>query len=158
MASLLLITGAVFLVLHAADYCGLPSTAIITGTLLVAAAGLFITARHQHGGIERHHLEMGAAPPSKSVILLAEFSGPEPLKYGVTDAIRYALLEAARSDGNAEIVDLGHSIDGAHALQKAISAGNDKHADVVVWGLYRDPGSVVHIEFHLAALDAVPEL
>ena len=99
-------------------------------------------------------------PPSNTIILLADFDGPEPDKYRVTDTILARLQGALRPYKDVEIRTLGHAIREAEGSSVARAEGAKEKAAIVIWGWYgttTPPLISVHFEL-LRRPQEFPEL
>jgi tetratricopeptide (TPR) repeat protein len=73
---------------------------------------------------------------NKSVILIADFDGPNPENYRVTETVLAQLRKALKDYKDFRIVPLGHAITEDEGSEVAITEGQKYKATVVVWGWY----------------------
>jgi tetratricopeptide (TPR) repeat protein len=69
-------------------------------------------------------------------ILVAEFEGPDPQKYRVTDNILNEIRRKTEDYKDVEIVKLTRGITEGDGQKVARQIGQDQKADIVIWGWY----------------------
>ena len=72
----------------------------------------------------------------KVIVLVANFVGPSPEKYAVTETVLEQLKQATADNTNIEIRALGRPISVQDGDTVAIEAGLQNHASIVIWGWY----------------------
>ncbi len=99
--------------------------------------------------VETNRLE--AEFEEKVVVLVADFPGPDPDSYRVTETLLLKLHEAAADYDDTLILALGASISEQEGSAAARSLGEENNADIVLWGWYAVTGSnalvTIHVEF-----------
>ncbi|NJR39889.1 MAG: tetratricopeptide repeat protein, partial [Leptolyngbyaceae cyanobacterium CSU_1_4] len=97
-------------------------------------------------------------PPQETIVLVANFDGPEPQKYRVTEAIYNNLETSIRAYENAKVERLNKSLS---QRDEAISEGTKRKATVVIWGDYGQTSEVVPVNAKFTVLrspSAFPDL
>ena len=102
------------------------------------------------GGSRRHRKP--TQPPSQVIILLADFDGPEPEKYRVTETVLTRLGVAVEPYDDIEIRPLRLVITEAEGSAVARAEGEKHKADIVIWGWYGLPGQAVPLSVHFEVL------
>ena len=100
-------------------------------------------------------------PSKKVTILVADFDGPEPEHYGVTESVFNNLRLALEPYDDVQIKALGRSITEVEGSAVAHSEGEKNKATIVIWGWYRTPGKVVPMSVNFEVLrppKQLPEL
>jgi tetratricopeptide (TPR) repeat protein len=69
-------------------------------------------------------------------ILIADFDGPDPQKYRVTDNILSEIKRQTDSYKDVEVISLSKVIQERDGKNIARQIGHDKKADIVIWGWY----------------------
>ncbi|NUO82703.1 hypothetical protein HUU05_21735 [candidate division KSB1 bacterium] len=87
-------------------------------------------------------------PSTKVRVLIAEFDGPEPKKYRVTENILRRLREATSKYDDVEIEALAEVITEQQGSKVAREKGKDKKASIVLWGWYAATGVQAQITVH----------
>jgi hypothetical protein len=99
--------------------------------------------------------------PDKIIILVANFDGPEPQKYGVTDKILNNLRQALLPYEDVQVEALGRPITEAEGSTIARAEGERRGATIIIWGWYRTPGTAVPLSVNFEILlppQDLPEL
>lgn len=100
--------------------------------------------------------------PSKDIIILvADFDGPDPKIYGVTEKVINQLRQATENYADVKIQALNKSITEQEGSKTARTEGEKRKATIVIWGWYRNPGEVVPVSVHFEVLRSprdMPEL
>jgi tetratricopeptide (TPR) repeat protein len=74
--------------------------------------------------------------PRKAIILVADFDGPEPQNYRVTETIIEELRRATESLNDIEIRPLNRVVNAKEGRELARKEGRDQKAAMVLWGWY----------------------
>lgn len=96
-------------------------------------------------------------PPSKLIVLVADFDGPEPSKYRVTESIIEQLRSATTNDPDVDIEPLGEVVTAQQGSRIARERGADHKASIVLWGWYGQTSQAVSMNVHFELLHK-PEL
>ncbi len=88
--------------------------------------------------------------PDKFGVLVAEFEGPDPQKYGVTNIILEQLIDATQDYQYVEIKRLNQNIDTSEVAQ---AKGREAQADIVLWGTYVTNTSHTRVTTHFEVID-----
>ena len=96
-----------------------------------ALAGLIIIPLLTASGVG-YHLYQQARPPSKVIVLIANFDGPEPKKYRVTETVLARLRQALEPYDDVEVKALGGAITEAEGSTAARAAGEKRKATIVM--------------------------
>jgi tetratricopeptide (TPR) repeat protein len=91
-------------------------------------------------------------PTNKVVILIADFDGPDPQKYRVTDTIISQLRTKMAQYKDVEIEVLGRSITETEGTNIARTEGNNRKAAMVLWGWYGETTETAPVSVHLEIL------
>ena len=93
-----------------------------------------------------------STPPvtNRTTILVTTFSGPNPQEYGITEAIRDELNDAAARDPELSIVRAEAS-EVPSSPDEASRLGEKYHADLVVWGFITVPGQMLRCAYTLSS-------
>jgi tetratricopeptide (TPR) repeat protein len=90
-------------------------------------------------------------PPSKTIILVLEFDGPEPAKYKIGHIIATKLGEARGNQADIKIENSNHVIKIAadNGSEEALRLGRERGATAVIWGYYTilDAEAQVNLSF-----------
>ena len=89
-------------------------------------------------------------PKKEVVVLVSEFAGPNPEKYGVTQIILEQLTNAVKGYSDVKIKQLRASIDNA---ENASAKGKDEGADIVLWGSYLANEAKTRVTIHFEVVD-----
>ncbi|MFN8469044.1 MAG: tetratricopeptide repeat protein [Caldilineaceae bacterium] len=81
-------------------------------------------------GWQNHMLEQ------KVIVLVADFDGPEPLEYRVTDEVLRQLRQALENYEDTVVVSLNAAVSEKDGSTYAQALGRRYHADIVLWGWY----------------------
>ena len=91
--------------------------------------------------------------PSKRIIVVANFDGPEPQRYRVTESVINGLRRALKDYPDADVVALGRSISEAEGSARALAQGRRLGATAVLWGWYAaGDGKVFPLSYHFDVL------
>jgi len=88
-------------------------------------------------------------PPIKTIILFANFDGPEPQKYRVTEDV-WESLELALQ--NLDDVQLERVEKSFKTSSEAIAEGEKRKATIVIWGWYGVTAQAVSLSVHFEVL------
>ncbi|MEW6491631.1 MAG: tetratricopeptide repeat protein [Cyanobacteriota bacterium] len=91
-------------------------------------------------------------------ILVAEFEGPEPQNYRVTDTLLNKIREKTASYKDVQVVPLGKAITEREGKDVARQVGKEKQADIVIWGWYGKTKDKVPLSVHFELLTKPNEL
>ena len=94
-------------------------------------------------------------PPKDFIILVADFDGPKPKEYRVTETIIENLANATEEYSHVKIEPLKKSISNSDQAKKE---GKLKKAEVVIWGWYGRTEEKVPISVKFRLLKSPPEL
>ena len=86
---------------------------------------------------------------SKVVILIAEIDGPDPKKYRVTEELISQLGDALANYNDIYIISLGEIITEHQGSSCARDIGQQRHADIVLWGYYGATETDVRLTLHV---------
>lgn len=93
-----------------------------------------------------------AQPPTKVILLVSNFEGPEPQKYRVTETVLARLRQALEPYRDVEIQALGRAITEAEGSAVARAEGQKRKAAIVLWGWYGVTADVVPLSVHFEVL------
>jgi len=93
-------------------------------------------------------------PPGTVTVLVADFDGPDPKNYGVTDKVIEKLRKATNKWEKVRIASLGRAITEAEGSALARAEGKKRRAAVVIWGWYRPTAAKVNLSANFELLDA----
>ena len=98
-------------------------------------------------------------PPSDIVtILVADFEGPDPGNYRVTETIINRLREATSPYDDVEVLPLGRAITEAEGSVVARAEGAKRNSDLVIWGWYGTTAEIVLLVYNFETFGLPPEL
>ncbi len=117
-----------------------------------ALAGLIIIPLLTAGRVG-YHLYQQTRPPTKVIILVADFVGPEPEKYAVTASILEQLQTALRSEARVQVQALGKPITVQQGSDIAKETGREHKAAIVIWGWYAATKEAATISAHYEILE-----
>ena len=116
-----------------------------------ALAGLVIIPLLAAGGVG-YNLYQQAQPPAKVVILVADFDGPEPQKYRVTETVLARLRQALEQYDDVQVKAMGRAITEAEGSAAARAEGEKCKATIVIWGWYGVTAEAVPLSVHFEVL------
>ena len=125
-----------------------------------ALAGLIIILVLAAGGVG-YHLYQQAKPPTKIILLVADFDGPEPQKYRVTETVLARLRQALEPCNDVQVESLGRTITEREGSAVARAEGEKRKAAIVIWGWYGVTAEAVPMSVHFEVLrppKCMPEL
>ncbi|MBI2485732.1 MAG: tetratricopeptide repeat protein, partial [Deltaproteobacteria bacterium] len=85
-------------------------------------------------------------PSNKILILVADFEGPDPQNYRVTETIVEQLRGATKEYNDVKVQALGEPITAQEDNDVARARGKDKKASIVLWGWYEKAFVTLHFE------------
>lgn len=103
-------------------------------------------------GVVTTWFHIHSLPSTKVRVLIAEFDGPEPKKYRVTENIIRRLREATSKYDDVEIEALGEMITEQQGSKVAREKGKDRKASIALWGWYAATGAQVQVTVHFETL------
>lgn len=118
----------------------------------VALLGIYIIPIAALGGIGGGFW-VDQQPSDKIMILVANFDGPEPNTYRVTDFILESLRDAIRDQSEIKILPLNQTITIQQGSEYAQALGQKHKAYLVVWGWYSVTDSSVYVSTHMEQLN-----
>lgn len=98
------------------------------------------------------YVYLAVKAPKKLILLVADFNGPDPQKYGVTENVLHRLRQALRQYKDAEIRPLGRAITEVEGSESARSEGTKRKAAIVIWGWYRATSQAVQLSVNFEVL------
>lgn len=125
-----------------------------------ALASMFIILLLTASGVG-YYLYQQFRPPTKVIILVANFNGPEPEKYRMTETVMTSLRAALKAYDDVEVKALGQAITEAEGSAVARAEGEKHKAAIVIWGWYGMTAEVVPLSVHFEVLHPpryMPEL
>ena len=93
-----------------------------------------------------------AQPPDKIIIFVADFDGPEPNKYRVTETVLSALRQALKEYDDVTLMALGKTITEQQGSDTARAEGEKQKAAIVIWGWYGVTENTVPLSVHFEIL------
>ncbi|MFB0535167.1 MAG: tetratricopeptide repeat protein [Anaerolineae bacterium] len=107
-----------------------------------------------------YHLYQQAQPPDKVILLVANFDGPEPEKYRVTETVLARLRAALEPYDDVKVEALGRVIKesevdketGKMGIAAARAKGEKRKAAIVIWGWYGVTAEAVPLSVHFEVL------
>ncbi len=92
-------------------------------------------------------------PTSDITILLADFDGPEPQKYGVTQFLVENIRKSTENLEDVNIIVLNQSITATQGFQRATELGKAAKADLIIWGWYVATEQGISVTYHIGDLN-----
>lgn len=111
------------------------------------------------GGVIYHAI-VDAQTPSKLIVLVADFDGPEPQRYRVTETVLSRLRIALESYETVEIQALREVITESDGSVYARSKAENRKATILIWGWYGITSETVPLSVHFEVLsppEGLPE-
>lgn len=93
-------------------------------------------------------------PSDEVTVLVANFDGPNPGNYGVTDKVIERLRKATAVHEKVRVVSLGRAITEAEGSAVARVEGEKRRAAIVIWGWYRPTAVKVSLSANFELLEA----
>ncbi len=87
-------------------------------------------------------------PPAKNIILVADFDGPEPQNYRVTETVLTHLHAVLEPYDDVEIEALWRAITEMEGSLTARAEGEKHKAAVVIWGWHGVTAEAVPLSVH----------
>jgi tetratricopeptide (TPR) repeat protein len=125
-----------------------------------ALAGLVIIPLLAAGAVGYHFYQQ-TQPPTKVTILIANFDGPEPQRYRVTETLLARLRAVLEPYDDMQVDALGRAITEEEGSAAARNEGKICKATIVIWGWYGVTAKAVPLSVHfevLRPLKYMPEL
>lgn len=97
-------------------------------------------------------------PAKDIIVLVAEFDGPDPKTYGVTEKVINQLRQATENYADVRVEALNKSITEQEGSKTARTVGEKRKATIVIWGWYRNPGEVVPLSVNFEVLRSPKDL
>ena len=116
-----------------------------------ALAALFIILLLTAGGIG-YHFYQKVQPPTKVILLIANFDGPDPQKYRVTETVLARLRQALSPYNDVKVEALGRAIIETEGSAVARAEGEKRKATIVLWGWYGATAEAVPLSVHFEVL------
>jgi tetratricopeptide (TPR) repeat protein len=116
-----------------------------------ALAGLVIIPLLTASGVGYHRYRE-SQPPTRVILLVADFDGPEPQKYRVTETVLTRLRAALEPYDDAEVKALGRVITEVEGSAVARAEGEKRTAAIVIWGWYGATAEAVPLSVHFEVL------
>ncbi len=116
-----------------------------------ALTGLIMIPLLAVGGVGYYFYEQ-ATPPTKVVVLVADFDGPESQNYRVTEAILEQLRDATKKYPDVEVKAWAQRITAQQGSNFARKTGKQHKAGIVLWGWYGKTQKKVIITAHFEVL------
>jgi tetratricopeptide (TPR) repeat protein len=91
-------------------------------------------------------------PPDKIIILIANFDGPDPKNYRVTETIVEQLREATKEYSDVRVEALGETITPQDGSEVARAKGKERKASIVLWGWYGKTKEKAPVTAHFEVL------
>ena len=116
-----------------------------------ALASLVIIPLLIAGGVAYQRYQQ-AQPPTKVIILVANFDGPEQQRYRVTETVLTRLSVALEPYKDVQLEALGRAITEAEGSAAARTEGEKRKAAIVIWGWYGATAEAVPLSVHFEVL------
>jgi tetratricopeptide (TPR) repeat protein len=91
-------------------------------------------------------------PPAHIILLVANFDGPEPQKYRLTETVLARLRQALEKYDDVKIETLGRAITEVDGSAVARAEGKNRKAAIVIWGWYGATAEAVLLSAHFELL------
>jgi len=124
----------------------------ITGLVLIPLLSLTGFGYWQH---------LQSQPSKEILILVADFDGPGPQRYGVSELIRENLRSATQPYDDVKVKPLERVIKESEGKEVAKEEGQKRKAAIVIWGWYRQPKTDLLVNTYFQVLKPIkylPEL
>lgn len=108
------------------------------------------------GGLGYYFYEQ-AQPPTKVIILVANFDGPDPEKYRVSETVLERLGAAMKPYSDVEVISLGKAITQQEGSAAARADGEGRKAAIVIWGWYGVTPEAVQLSVNFEVLRSPTE-
>ena len=130
-------------------YVAFATMLVVVGLLLVASNAVSI------------YRLLWFRPFTKVIVLVADFEGPAPQEYRVTETILERLREATEKYSDVQVQALSEPITAQQGSDVARVKGVEHKANIVIWGWYGVTGEAAPLSVHLEVLSPlkdIPEL
>jgi len=117
----------------------------------LALTGLVVLPLLTAGGIG-YYYHRQSLPSDRVVILVADFDGPEPQNYRVTEIVLACLRQALEEYDDVQVEALGRAITEAEGSTVAWAEGEKHKATIVIWGWYGVTDEKVVVSIHFEPL------
>lgn len=97
-------------------------------------------------------------PSDKTIILVADFEGPDPQSYRVTETIVEQLREATKKYPEIKVKALGEIITAHQGSERARQIGTEQKASVMLWGWYSKTKEKALVNTHFEILKSLASL
>lgn len=87
-------------------------------------------------------------PSDDLIILIADFDGPEPQKYGISQFFSERITEITKNLDYVHVIMLGYPISATQGTTTASNIALQEKADVIVWGWYVATDSGISVTYH----------
>ena len=102
--------------------------------------------------IKPQRISPPATAPNKVTILVAEFDGPDPKRYRVTEHIIKRLRRETREYSDISVEALGRAVSEQQGSKVAREIGQQRKARIVVWGWYGPTQDTVSVSVYFEVL------
>jgi tetratricopeptide (TPR) repeat protein len=93
-------------------------------------------------------------PNDELVVLIANFDGPDPHKYGVSQFLNERINEGLNGIRNIRVEMLNETVSGTQGPEAALEITRQKKASLIVWGWYVATGQGINVTYHLTSPNA----
>lgn len=114
---------------------------------LLALIGIYAIPTLVLSGVGIYYYKINQ-PANGLVILIADFDGPDPQKYGVSQFFAEKITEITKSFNYVHVVTLGHPITATQGLSTAANIAKQEKADIVIWGWYVATDAGINVTYH----------
>jgi len=97
-------------------------------------------------------------PPKDIIVLVADFDSPDTKNSGMTETVINQLRQATGKYSDVKIQALNKSITEQEGGEIARTEGEKRKATIVIWGWYRNTGTVIPLSVHFEVLRPPKEL
>jgi tetratricopeptide (TPR) repeat protein len=91
-------------------------------------------------------------PSNKIIVLVADFEGPDPQNYRVTETIIEQLREATKKYTDVQVSTLGQTVTAHQGSEYARTKGKEHKASIVLWGWYSKTQEKALVNVHFEIL------
>lgn len=123
----------------------------------VALVGIILIPVLSGAGIDFYVYHQNQ-PPDQLIVLIADFDGPEPEKYRITETVLTHLSQALANYRDLEVRALGRPITAAEGGAIARREGERQQAFIVIWGWYGVTSQTVPLSIHFEVIRAPEQL
>lgn len=100
-----------------------------------------------------YQLNQSISPSDGIVILVANFEGPDPNRYGVTQFITEQTREAISKIQKVQVKTLEETITATQGPGRAIEIAQNNNANILIWGWYVASETGISVTYHVLYLD-----